>query len=331
MTEQEFKEKYESEKDIYAAWGKFVKTEIVNKISNGDNNGDNNETILKMPPQIRIKDVNSLIEKAFYRSKKYLDPYNEITDKVGVRFVVLLYQDLQSIRKYIESHDGWIFSKDRDFEQERENSPTTFEYQSVHYIVRNKRTFKFEGVEIPTNLPCEVQIRTLLQHAYCELSHGIIYKPKAITKPEVQRIIARSIALIETTDALFQEVKDMINKEQTEFNNLLPELTKLYSEKITIPQIENKINSYILDAYREYLHENNINSDKISNYLDNNQIINQIIISKYNQALIYRQPIILLLYYLISSAYYQTLKLWPFTDSSIKPLYRDLGLHFPEI
>ncbi len=328
MREQEFRERYESEKDIYAAWGKFVKTEVVNKISNGDND----EAILKIQPQIRVKDVDSLIEKALYRKdKNYLDPYNEITDKVGVRFIVLLYQELQSIRKHLESHDGWSFSKDRDFEQERENSPTTFEYQSVHYIVRNKRPLIFEGVEIPTNLPCEVQIRTLLQHAYCELSHDITYKPKTKAKPEVQRIIARSIALIETTDALFQEVKDMINKEQTEFNNLLPELTKLYSEKITIPQIENKVNLHILDTYKEYLRDNNINSDKISNYLDDNQVIKEIVIRKYNQALIYRQPIILLLFYLISSAHYQTLKSWPLTDSSIQPLYRDLGLTFPEV
>ncbi len=328
MREQELRKRYETEKDIYAAWGKYVKTEVVNKISNGDNN----KAIFKMQPQIRVKNVDSLIEKAFYRKDKtYLDPYNEITDKVGVRFVVLLYQELQVIKQYIESHDRWDFSKDRDFEQERENSPTTFEYQSVHYIVRNKCPFKYNGVEIPSDLPCEVQIRTSLQHTYCELSHDTTYKPKTKAKPEVQRIIARSIALIETTDTLFQEVKDMINEEQTEFNNLLPELTKLYSERIRKPKIESKINSYIIDAYKEYLHEKHINPDSICSYLDNKQFINEIIINKYDNALIYRQPIILLLYYLISSSRYTALELWPLTESTIKPLFSDLGIAFPEL
>jgi hypothetical protein len=71
VREQELRKRYETEKDIYAAWGKYVKTEVVNKISNGDNN----KAIFKMQPQIRVKNVDSLIEKAFYRKDKtYLDP-----------------------------------------------------------------------------------------------------------------------------------------------------------------------------------------------------------------------------------------------------------------
>ncbi|MCV5435110.1 (p)ppGpp synthetase, partial [Escherichia coli] len=77
-------------------------------------------SILKIEPSYRLKDISSLIEKAFYRSKNYQNPYKEITDKVGVRFVVLLTDDIPIIKEIIENFNLWEYSEDRDFIKEKE-------------------------------------------------------------------------------------------------------------------------------------------------------------------------------------------------------------------
>src|SRR3546814_10997244 len=60
--------------------------------------------------------------------------------------------------------------------------------------------------------PCEVQLRTLLQHAHSQLTHDTIYKPKTIASSHTKRFVARSMALIETVDDFFVQVMIEIEK-----------------------------------------------------------------------------------------------------------------------
>ena len=190
MTESEFLDRWRNEHPVYTAWGDFVLARIKDRLA---------VTIapvslsyfIKVPPQPRLKAEDTLLDKAFKRSKNYADPYADITDKIGMRFVVLLTSDIPKICAIVESEpDRWSFSKDRDYEEERLERPLEFTYQSVHYVVRAAREIDVNGVTVPTSTPCEIQIRTLLQHAHCELTHDTLYKPKTTAKPQVKRTIA---------------------------------------------------------------------------------------------------------------------------------------------
>ena len=66
----------------------------------------------------------------------------------------------------IESADIWEWSKDVDYEELKREHPEIFDYQSIHYIVRNSEQFIYSGIVIQKGIPCEIQIRTLEQHAY---------------------------------------------------------------------------------------------------------------------------------------------------------------------
>nr|WP_249804714.1 MULTISPECIES: hypothetical protein [unclassified Bradyrhizobium] len=66
-------------------------------------------------------------------------------------------------------------------------TPYEFRYQSVHYIVRSRGDQKLDGQNITAGTPCEVQIRTLLQHAHSELTHDTIYKPSVKGTPAIAR------------------------------------------------------------------------------------------------------------------------------------------------
>jgi putative GTP pyrophosphokinase len=86
MTETEFLEKYEQEKPLYNLYGKYLKETILKKAKSSG--FDDHNFIIE--PSYRTKDNDSIITKAFYRNKNYSDPYNDITDKVGLRFVLLM-------------------------------------------------------------------------------------------------------------------------------------------------------------------------------------------------------------------------------------------------
>lgn len=319
MNEIELINIYESQKEMFLQWGEYIRNCIIAELSKTK---DVN-IFLKTEVRPRVKETNSLIQKAFYRNKGYLNPYDEITDKVGIRFVVLLIEDIHKICKIVETIDTWSYSQDRNFEDERDAHPNEFVYQSVHYILRNKKKMEIQGVTILDNTPCEVQIRTLLQHAYSELTHDTIYKPKTKAEPKVQRIVARSMALIETTDNLFEEVKNMIDSVEQKINDLLPVLNILYNS-IVEPQYEEKLNSLILDAYKDEI--NQLNIINLKEFVCNNKFLENKIKAKYDYNLLYRQPIILLLYYLVSKRSNTAKKLWPLTEDKLQPLYTDLGI-----
>jgi putative GTP pyrophosphokinase len=176
MNEVEFLRKWDSEREMYIAWGSFVATQISDALQVADQTLDLKK-FLKIPPTPRVKEADSLLGKAFHRNKPYKNPYEEIEDKIGVRFVVLLTSDIKNIARVIENSKLWHASLDKDYEAERDNRPLEFTYQSMHYVLKAADDLTIEnGIAIPRGTPCEVQLRTLLQHAHSELTHDSIYK-----------------------------------------------------------------------------------------------------------------------------------------------------------
>ncbi len=198
MIENDFVDKFKKEKSMYAGLGEYVRDFLILKWT--ENKGSKSDFCID--PSFRVKDEKSLIQKAFYREKNYSDPYNDITDKVGIRFIFLTINRLKKFKKIIEEQNVFSFSCDRDFEDERRKNPTKFEYQSVHYILRPKNDIICRDIVLKKGISCEIQVRTILQHAYSELTHNTIYKPQKTSDPGIHRLIARSMALIETTEVL---------------------------------------------------------------------------------------------------------------------------------
>lgn len=279
----EFIEIFNREKIIYSSWGELVLQHICDCLAEKDM-----ESILKITPSYRLKDISSLIEKAFYRSKNYDNPYKDITDKVGVRFVVLLTDDIPIIKDIIEDCPIWEYSDDRDFIKEKEDKPYLFDYQSVHYVVKNLEPISIdENTLIPVGTPCEIQVRTLLQHAYAEVSHDSVYKCKAKPSSDIKRRMARTIALMESTDELFLLAKNELNKSNAKIekwashsismncqinenynkkakDKILYHILNVYFDTLTDPLFKTYQAYFDINQdYKEYFSEK-INSDCIS-------------------------------------------------------------------
>lgn len=320
MNEQEFIKKYEEEKPLFRSWGNKIAETINQKLFD---RGINPSEFLKIPINVRIKDNTSIIAKAFLRKdKKYTDPYTQITDKVGIRFVVLDLDEINVIKEIIEAQDDWDCSKDVDFEKNCAERPELFVYQSVHYIVRNCNIVDYNGVKIPANTPCEIQIRTLLQHAYAELSHQTVYKSNAQINPMVKRKLARSMALIEATDELFKEVR----QDMRIVDDLYISIIDSAKNFISFPYYIESLSSTIFDSYKESIIKNNISTNIIEDFINNKSFLIQNVKDNKFADVVYQQPIIFLLYYLAEKYSSTLLENWPFDRIYIEPIFTDLGI-----
>lgn len=329
MTESEFLERWHAERKSYAAWGLFVKNQIVEGLHATVDRFDAH-AFLKIPPEPRTKTDDSLIGKAFHRNKPYADPYVNIEDKVGVRFVVLLTSDIKKIQHVIEQSTRWTCSLDRDYEAERETRPLEFTYQSTHYVLKAAETFRTESdIEIQKDTPCEVQIRTLLQHAHSELTHDNIYKrePGSEVAKTVERTVAKSMALIEAVDDYFISAVDELNSATKAEREALDTLVTVYSEHIGFAPQTDLSNRLVLQAFRQ-----NMGADlrqRLMELLVQKPFIAERVRGRATTHYLFRQPWILLVYLMADSAPAVTAERWPLTPDELRPIYTDLGRAFP--
>ncbi|WP_422491183.1 GTP pyrophosphokinase [Endozoicomonas sp. ALE010] len=323
MNEQQFLAQWTNESPMYDAWGDFVTSTICSKL---ESKGKNLSSYLKQNPTHRVKDSISLLDKAFYRANKnYDNPYDDIEDKVGCRFVVLLVEQIKEITDIITNESSWNYKECRHFHSEREKEPLLFTYQSVHYVVRTKSEITHNNVVIAPNTPCEIQIRTLLQHAYAELTHDAVYKAKTLVEPEVHRTVAKSMALIETTDDFFSDVNNKLTGSISENLNFQQELDELYLKYIGLNSISaQKSSIVVLDEFDYIINEDLIS--KLIKFLDKESYLSEVIRNGVNENPFYSQSVIIFVYYLIKKKKNTLLHDWPLSHKILEKLAVDTGV-----
>ena len=95
-----------------------------------------------------------------------------------------------------------------------------FGYLSVHYIVSldsNRKNLK-EYTEFK-ELKAEIQVRTVLQHAWAAIDHKLCYKSKEEIPAELRRKLYRISALLETADDEFDILRSEINTIREKYEN----------------------------------------------------------------------------------------------------------------
>jgi ppGpp synthetase/RelA/SpoT-type nucleotidyltranferase len=320
MNETEFKKKWKSEKPIYQAWGEYVVDFIKNELKE---KGKDLESFLKIPVKCRLKEDDSIVDKAFYRNKDYSDPYSQIEDKVGARFIVLLLDDIKEICEIVADAE-WNIDPCKHFEEDKRNDPLLFTYQSVHFILRPKDEFKIKDITIPVSTSCELQIRTLLQHAHAEITHDAIYKSKRTVQPEVHRTVAKSMALIETTDEFFISVTKQLNHGPLEEHCIMKRLDNLYNTFTGLKSHTLKSSIVIWDEYERFIDENLV--DKIQIMLKKHAFLSNTIKEKYTENAFYQQSTVLFLYWMLENKKRRLLSDWPFQKGLLEPFAIDIGI-----
>ena len=240
--------RYEKDKPILKSWGTFVTRYVCKEVEVQLGGRKARRNFFKVPPTARVKDTDSLVGKAYWRGYKWDDPYNQINDKVGTRFVVLLLSEIDRVKEIIVKSPFWTYEKSRDFEQEAKDDPTIFSYQSVHFIVRANKSLPPSGIMIPEGTACEIQVRTLLQHAYSEMSHDNIYKSLVKSSVDVHRTMARCMGLIDSTDQMFRDASMKIEQTKAGFEKIMGEYEQLYHDTVHLPaRRDDRTSTFLLE------------------------------------------------------------------------------------
>lgn len=144
----------------------------------------------------RVKDRNSCTEK--FSRKNYTSP-EQMMDIAGLRIITHTTAEVAQICGLIE----------REFDVDKENSGDKAAemgvdkvgYLSVHYVVRlTPARIQLREYARFGGLCCEIQVRSLLQHAWAEIEHDRGYKFTGVLPESLQRkfyLIAGTLELMD--------------------------------------------------------------------------------------------------------------------------------------
>lgn len=197
----------------------------------------------------RVKDKKSALEKL--ERKKYTDIEKQMTDLCGVRIIVFFESDIKKIIDMIRG--AFEVDEDNSLDQTSRLGNDKIGYRSVHFVCnlgkRREDSPEYKGL---VNLKFELQIRTVLQHAWAELAHDRTYKFNSGLPSDITRKINLYAGLLEIADLGFNEIINDINA---------------YSDKISKETTENlskeEINSITLTKFfLDFCSMNNLNYSK---------------------------------------------------------------------
>lgn len=155
----------------------------------------------------RTKTPESFLDKIQRPEKSYSDPLTEVTDLVGERIVLYYQDDLKVVHELLKRE--FTIVEEVHTHQAEKYDPDRFGYLSMHYVLRlgSSRSMlpewrAFEG------LVAEVQVRTVLQHAWAAVSHAMQYKREGDVPSELKRRLSRLAGLFELADEEFISIRD---------------------------------------------------------------------------------------------------------------------------
>jgi ppGpp synthetase/RelA/SpoT-type nucleotidyltranferase len=160
----------------------------------------------------RAKDPESFARKASLPSEedpaqpKYTDPLRQITDLAAVRVITFLLDEVEKVNAQVEEQFHVLEKVNKSgllVEEEK------LGYHSVHYLVG----FTPQRLSMPEyarhrDLVIEIQVRTILQHAWAEIEHDIQYKAIETIPTVIRRRFVALAGLLEIADREFQAVSD---------------------------------------------------------------------------------------------------------------------------
>lgn len=227
---------------------------------------------LPIVPRLKLrKSLAEKIDRKANESKTENRNYTclgDITDVMGVRIITYLDRDVMRISELVQDafEIDRLNSVDKYNYQNRE-----FGYRSMHFIVSIKKNGlgghlyeQFAGLKI------EIQIRTVLQHAWAEIEHDLGYKSKKSIPAKHKRDFSRISALLELGDREF----DRLRKDLAKYERGLPKEIKEENTEILIDQASLKA---LVNNNERFKHVQNILRTKYNAVFINSERYDELI------------------------------------------------------
>ena len=213
MNYEEYREQGEAEYDSLSEVVRRILKSLINDPANG---------LRCQPIQNRAKALMSLKKKL--EARGLLDAENieeKIKDLAGCR---MIFYTNTEVNKFLQSRlitDNFNV----DWEKSKFHEPIDDEdsrYVATHYTVRlNAETLAQEGMERFAGMLCEIQVQTILNHAWAETAHDIIYKSPSLAGYGTAEFRSIERRLNKVMTDYLQPAGYEFQKAQLDFENLL--------------------------------------------------------------------------------------------------------------
>ena len=144
--------------------------------------------------EFRVKTEESLIGKLELKGAKY-HSLSDITDIIGLRVITFYLNDVDKVASAIER----IFKVDwgNSVDKRKLHETDQFGYLSLHYVCSRPRfPYRFE-----------IQMRTVLQHAWANMNHDTGYKSGVEIPKRYLRNMSRLAGMLELVDEQFSQIR----------------------------------------------------------------------------------------------------------------------------
>ncbi|MBO4765583.1 MAG: hypothetical protein J5508_07765 [Bacteroidales bacterium] len=179
-------EEYRSNLPLFKKTSKEALESIKEKLAQAD--------VVVAALESRVKTENSLAGKLELKGSKYAT-LKDITDIVGVRVITFYIDDVDKVASAVERL--WEIDWENSVDKRRLHQIDSFGYMSLHYICHAPDSpYRFE-----------IQIRTLLQHAWANMNHDTGYKSGVEIPRDYLRNMNRLAGMLELADEQFSRIR----------------------------------------------------------------------------------------------------------------------------
>ncbi len=284
--------------------------------------------------EARAKTLDSLVKKLLIKNHH---TFESLPDKVGARVIIRYRADVDRVIERI----GTLFDSKEPEDKEKLLGADRVGYLSVHLDNVRLHQNDADVKEYPPNtFWVELQVRTLAQHLWSEMSHDTVYKNEemiAQLDPDVRRRVSLMAGQIEIADREFDRLNMELSARITV--RLLQVLEQhYYTVASRRPNLELSVE--VLDALMPLVPQDDIGAfaTALSEFLNTKH---DVIEKVYGKALelgddnaetpaFLFQPEVLLVYNLLSSARDKTRKVWNenYPDRELERIANAFGVSF---
>lgn len=159
----------------------------------------------------RTKTTESFQEKINRSGKNYDDPLGDLTDLVGVRVICYFNEDVEQICSEIRQ----AFSINENASVDKKLNFNELGYLSKHLIASlGSKRIALPEYKAFKDMSCEVQVRTVAQHAWAAIEHKYNYKHVEEMSESAKRRLFRIQAVLEMCDDEFSRLRSEVTLER---------------------------------------------------------------------------------------------------------------------
>lgn len=157
----------------------------------------------------RAKSVESYERKA--SQDRYRDPRVEIMDNAGVRVITYTQSDATHVAKLVR--DVFDILPQHSIDKAEELGVDRVGYRSIHFVATlGKKRLQLPENKVLADLRFEIQVRTILQHAWAEFEHDRNYKFAGVLPAQVKRRVSVLAGSLELIDREFDNIANEIDR-----------------------------------------------------------------------------------------------------------------------